>query len=369
MRKIFFIVASGGHDTDKHYHDTIENKRSIEEIKGFLDANQLEEIQKTYRGRDFTAWGATPGSGSIRNWDIMEPGDYAMIYKNGKIIFAAEIGYKLHNRELAKFFWKTDNTGATWEYMYLMINEVAVNVRMEDLNKLFRYKENYKPQGFGAVDQKKTDKLLATYGDLLSILQKIESGEEVEETDLDRKNKFTEILDEKIIKAPTEHDEMQWRLIRLGNKSNFDVWVPTADQGHEYNGEKFSDLVIDEFQESLDVPTYIKNIDTVWKLGHSIKSAFEIEHSTSVYSGILRLSDLRSLAPNSNYPLFIVADRNRKNKVFRELKRPTFSNDYLKLDEAIKYLSYDKVRELDEKYKTEIGFDTDWLLDSAEAVT
>src|SRR6185369_15234802 len=110
-----------------------------------------------------------------------------------------------------------------------------------------------------------------------------------------------EIVAEKIERAPTEHDEMQWRLIRLGLRANVDVWVPRNDQGKSYEGNTFREHVLGEFQESLDVPKYVENIDVVWKYGYSIKSAFEIEHSTSVYSGILRLSDLRALTPNSVY--------------------------------------------------------------------
>lgn len=155
----------------------------------------------------------------------------------------------------------------------------------------------------------------------------------------------------------------------MGNRSNFDVWIPAADQPKEFDGNKFRDHVIREFQETIDVPLYIKNIDTVWKLGHSIKSAFEIEHSTSIYSGILRLSDLKSLTPNSIYPLFIVASRERKNKVFEQLRRPTFSNDYLALDRAVKYLSYDTIRSLDDNLKEEhYGFNIDWLTREAESV-
>jgi hypothetical protein len=147
------------------------------------------------------------------------------------------------------------------------------------------------------------------------------------------------------------------------------VWVPVNDQSREFDGNKFRDFVIKEFQEEIDIPTYIKNIDAVWKLGHSIKSAFEIEHSTSIYSGILRLSDLRSLTPNSVYPLFIVADRERKNKVFDQLRRPTFSNDYLSLDKIVRFLSYDSVRELDDNFKIEkMDFNTDWLLKKSDSL-
>ena len=166
----------------------------------------------------------------------------------------------------------------------------------------------------------------------------------------------SEIIEEKIERAPTEHDEMQWRLIRLGELAKLDVWVPANDQRRQYEGNKFYDHVVHEFREGIDVAPTIKNIDVVWKFGpYAIKSAFEIEHSTSVYSGILRLSDLRAETPNTTFPLFIVADRARKHKVLNELLRPTFSSPALRLNEIVKYLSYDDVREVDSSAKKEFA--------------
>lgn len=369
-RKIFFVMAGGGHETDRHYYETIKTKRSVDEFGKFLNSEEVEKLTQYSHGRPFAVWGAVPGPSNVRNWETMEEGDYVMVYRKGKIILAAEVAMKVRNVDLAKHFWQEDEDGKTWEFIYFMINDVAFNVDIAKLNKYLGYEEIYHPQGFMAIKQEKVDKLLSAYGDLISLLQKLDSGQDLVETEFAKKQIISEVLDEKILKAPTEHTEMQWRLIRLGNKSNFDVWVPAADQPKEFNGNKFKDFVIKEFHETLDVPTYVKNIDTVWKLGHSIKSAFEIEHSTSIYSGILRLSDLRALAPNSNYPLFIVANRERKTKVFEQLRRPTFSNDYLALDRAVKFLSYDSVRELDEDEKNkQLGFNIDWLIGKAEAVS
>src|SRR3954471_15574165 len=98
------------------------------------------------------------------------------------------------------------------------------------------------------------------------------------------------------------------------------------------------------------------------------KSAFEIEHSTSIYSGILRLSDLRAEAPNSNYPLFIVASKDRKKRVFEELKRPTFSGPCLRLNEVIRFLGYDQVRDIDEAAKNALGFDSGVVFSASEPV-
>lgn len=368
-RKIFFVVASGGHDTDRHYHDTIEQKRSMPEISRFLSNSEKTILEKNYGGGPFAVWGATPGPGNARYWNNMESGDYVLIYRDKKIIFAAEVALKLHNQNLAKHFWSVDSDGKTWEYMYLMVNTVAVDVPLSKLNPLLGYGSDYYPRGFMAIEQEKANALLGSYGDILSVLRQLEVGRELEKIDREKKEQEIEVATEKVERATTEHDEMQWRLIRLGLRARVDVWVPRNDQGRSYEGNNFRGHVLTEFQSSLDVPKYVENIDVVWKYGYSIKSAFEIEHSTSVYSGILRLSDLRALTPNSIYPLFIVADRERKNKVFSELKRPTFDNPYLKLKEVIGFLSYDKVRELDEaKALKDANLTTDFLLQQSERV-
>lgn len=368
-RKIFFVMAGGGHGTDKHYFDTIKNKRTVDEAKGYLSSAETEQLAQAVHSQPFAAWGAVPGPGNKRTWESMDPGDYVLVYRERKIILAAEIGAKIRSKALAKHYWGMDGTDQTWELMYFLINDFEINVRQTELNKYLGYEEGYHPQGFMAIRQEKVNALLSHYGDLLSFLHRIEAGQKPEEIDIDRQRVIEKVIDEQVEKAPTDHTEMQWRLIRLGQKSHFDVWVPKNDQGRAYDGNTFRDHVLKEFHETLDVPTYVQNIDTVWKFGYSIKSAFEIENSTSIYSGILRLSDLRSLAPNSSYPLFIVAQREKKHRVFEQLRRPTFASEYLQLDRAVKFLSYDAIRELDNDLKGErVGFDLAWLMERAESV-
>jgi hypothetical protein len=75
--------------------------------------------------------------------------------------------------------------------------------------------------------------------------------------------------------------------------------------------------------------------------------AFEIEHTTSVYSGILRMADLLALQPNMDIKLHIVAPVERREKVFSEIRRPVFSLlEKGPLAESCTYLSYDSIREL-----------------------
>ncbi len=69
----------------------------------------------------------------------------------------------------------------------------------------------------------------------------------------------------------------------------------------------------------------VRLIDVLWLQGDAVAAAFEIEHSTSIYSGIVRLLDLApggasSLADS----LFLVAPDDREAQVRAQLMRPAF---------------------------------------------
>ena len=365
-RKLFLVVAGGNLEAERHFEDTIQHKRTVEEVRSFLPSEEIDKLETIYHGQPFIVWGAVPGPANVRNWERMDPGDLVLIYNKGAIRFVGEISAKVRNRDLSKHFWRETPGGETWELIYFITNEQRVNVPVGKLNLVLGYQENFRPQGFLMVQQEKADEFARHFGDLLGVLKELEAGKEP--LHIPEKALPIEHVEERIEKAPTEHDEMQWRLIRLGSIARLDIWVPRADQGKKWENHHFRELVLPEFQATIDVPPQIENIDVVWKFGYSIRSAFEIEHSTSVYSGILRLSDLRAMAPNSTYPLFIVASRERKIKVFDELHRPTFSGPCLRLNEVIRFIDYEKIRELDNAYRDErSGFEPEILLKEAES--
>src|SRR5690606_31880170 len=85
----------------------------------------------------------------------------------------------------------------------------------------------------------------------------------------------------------------------------------------------------------------IELIDVLWLSGNSIIAAFEIEHTTAVYSGLLRMADLITMQPNINIPLFIVAPDERGEKVRTEINRPVFSKALKQsLPKICRYIPY-----------------------------
>lgn len=68
----------------------------------------------------------------------------------------------------------------------------------------------------------------------------------------------------------------------------------------------------------------IELIDVLWLGGNAITAAFEIESTISIFSGLLRMSDLLARQASISVPLFLVAPDKRREQVVRQVNRPTF---------------------------------------------
>jgi predicted RNA-binding protein len=150
-------------------------------------------------------------------------------------------------------------------------------------------------------------------------------------------------------KEPTTHTEIQWLLLKLGSDMGFDVWVARNDRSREVPGHRFADLptLKSELPVKFDDATNktIELIDVLWLKGNAIVAAFEIESTTSIYSGLLRLSDLIAMQPNLNIPLYLVAPDDRRDKVLTEVNRPTFSRLSPPLAQMCRFIAFSALRE------------------------
>lgn len=73
----------------------------------------------------------------------------------------------------------------------------------------------------------------------------------------------------------------------------------------------------------------IRLIDVIWiePKAKVITAAFEVEKSTSIYSGILRLEDLARSLPGRNSKFYLVAPNQREHEVMAQFNRPAFKQD------------------------------------------
>ena len=125
----------------------------------------------------------------------------------------------------------------------------------------------------------------------------------------------------------SEHIKAQSNLIQLGKIVGCSIWIAANDRNRPYKGKSLGEGCLQSLPNlglSVEATKRISYIDVIWVRQNAPVCAFEVETSTSIYSGLLRMSDLLALVPALNMKLFIVAPKDRQDKVMSELVRPTF---------------------------------------------
>lgn len=129
--------------------------------------------------------------------------------------------------------------------------------------------------------------------------------------------------------GPRQSYRIQAALAHIGAKLGFRIWVPRNDRQNilalipaDKRGLFLGELPLN--YDDVTIKT-IEQIDVIWLKNRSMARAFEVEHTTAIYSGLLRMADLLALQPNMDIRLHIAAPADRREKVRQEILRPTFS--------------------------------------------
>jgi len=118
------------------------------------------------------------------------------------------------------------------------------------------------------------------------------------------------------------HSDIQGVLLELGNMLGYDTYV--ADPSKVYRGEILGNLAtlkeIPQFtyQRLLDT---VKNIDVIWFEEEFPKFCFEIEHTTGVTMGLLRLYQIRKI---TDAKFFVIAPEEIISKFQTEISKDPF---------------------------------------------
>lgn len=151
-------------------------------------------------------------------------------------------------------------------------------------------------------------------------------------------------------KKVRESTKIQATIAEIGEKMGLKIWLPRNDRAAVLRSWEPKDgSLLDKLPMNYDSVTLatIERIDVLWIHGRAIVRAFEVEHTTSIYSGILRMADLCALQPNLDIKTYIVGPAERRGEVFQELTRPVFSLLGSKpLSEVCTFIAYDALLEL-----------------------
>jgi len=124
----------------------------------------------------------------------------------------------------------------------------------------------------------------------------------------------------------SDHTQIQWLLAKIGHQVGCDVWIAANDHSKSWNGERLADLSLKALPPLLDSSSrrIINLIDVLWLRGDDVVAAYEIEHTTSISSGLLRLYDLDALYPTSIMHLCVVIPNPSLKRFQSILARPAF---------------------------------------------
>jgi type II restriction enzyme len=201
---------------------------------------------------------------------------------------------------------------------YLKIREVLI-----DVNK--QYKNEFSLD-LGAIAglmfEIGTQKLLIGNDEYLSEQER----KKLETLIVKRQNEIREDKQEENL-----HTEMQYHLLKIGTALGYDVICAQNDKSKSYNNSNFSFQCLPDFptmSADKDTINTIKMIDVLWfkKSTNNIIGAFEVEKSTSIYSGILRLTDLAFSIADVDDVFYIIIPDNREKDVRMHLSRPSIKS-------------------------------------------
>ncbi len=142
---------------------------------------------------------------------------------------------------------------------------------------------------------------------------------------------------------PLSHSQVQTLLGAIGHANGFSVYVPPNNaEGLDWSLTRRFHLV-ERLPPDLDARSaFTSEVDVIWlqQTGDGISALFEVEHSTPVYSGLLRFNDLLLTSVESPR-FFVVSNEGRRDLFSRQIQRPTFQRSGL--SELTSFLDYSNV--------------------------
>jgi hypothetical protein len=347
-----------------HYEQTIHNGVSLERIGRYLPDPLRARLRDLFGSRPIAVWGSRDTPANRGRFNAMQERDNILIVEGPTVKLMGLVAAKLVSPELSRELWQDVRGHAPaegWDLIYFIANPREIDLPFARFCGLIGWQENLQLRGFMRVGDAARDAFYARYESLYDVLIRLRNGVPIEarrpeQAELLRHEVRAEdvaveltqedveaVLDTNVL---TDHVRMQWTLTKLGIKAGMRVWVPRGDQTRIRRWyTEFNDFE-PRFSAGIDLDArFFENIDVVWKEQFRIDAAFEVENSTAIYSGLLRFADLNIVAPNTAYPLFVVAPKERREEVRTQLCRPVFQQ--LKMHSKVKFLPYEAIDDVD----------------------
>jgi SAM-dependent methyltransferase len=273
----------------------------------------------------------------------------SFIERNGKWYLKENIGdpLRVYLSDYSKMHYKED---------YGVLDFVPVEARLDYLIRRLLYKQGYATQDeiLNEIYSNLINSNAAEYGEINRVLNRIAKlvpGPKDKRKvwrlreDIERQEKL-DLIEEKVkeiveVSEESEHDLVIRRLVELGAKEGYASHIGRTEQKKYVEFRKLSLPMANNVQYGMDKKGFeiVTEIDVLWLKGDTIVSAFEVEKTTTIDSGINRFRNLFAVQPNTTIETYIVIPNKRKKEAEKKLSSP--ANVKNGLTQKIGYILFD----------------------------
>ncbi len=328
------------------------------------------------------------GSKSSRFKDWQEGDSLAFIVNKGLAALAAVAGKPFHSTEVV---W--DNSLFPYRIPIEFVHVLRKDQRVPILGKVRdTLTSAWGPKyGWGILNQQVLEdtqaenlikaitshpnSLAQIEADLATLLLDAKQERELllkQKKPIERKRKERVLLPAEELESKEEeslHSQAESSLIKLGKTTGCSVFIASNDRNRIFQGKPLGEECLKSLPNlglNEEAVRRIGLIDVIWIIKNTPVCAFEVETTTSIYSGLLRMSDLLSVVPSLKISLYIVAPKNRQDRVRAELTRPTFQK--IGLNEYCKFIPMEALQKLLSKVEGLQGHIQPTIIDTIAAV-
>jgi len=163
MRHIFVFTA-GKPEARDHLKDSITQAVSFSRMEKVLGPERAAPFKALTNDDGFYAWGAVPGPKNKPMWEAMRVGDIVLTVYGNRYKFLSTVSGTLHDKDMAREIWGTDDNSRTWEYMYLLTQPQALDVGVLTEPVVSYLNRGYR--GFTQISDEKVQAILEKFGSL-----------------------------------------------------------------------------------------------------------------------------------------------------------------------------------------------------------
>lgn len=149
--------------------------------------------------------------------------------------------------------------------------------------------------------------------------------------------KLAEREGHELISIPIDtHTKAEGALLELGNLLGYDTYVTADDRNKKYRDIPLAEIAtLQELPNSIaqSILNTVRHIDVIWFKEELPEYCIEVEHSTDITRGLLRLYQLRGLKTS----FMVVAPAEARDKFKREVEKAPFHS----IRDRFRFNSYD----------------------------